>query len=1030
MTRSVETIFTAKVDGYLANVTRMKAATADMAKSGAANMKAHGADWDKIGKASTVAGLAIGAAVVYSAKKYMDFEAAMSKVGAVANSTAKEQKALGEAALKAGQDTVFSATQAAEAEAELLKAGISVSDVLGGALTGSLNLAAAGQIGLAQSAEIAAQAMNIFNLEGQDVGHIADVLTAGANKSAAGVDDLGMALAQGGLVAKQTGLTLEETVGTLSAFADNALKGSDAGTSMKTMLQRLNPTTTEAKTLMEQLNLSAYDSQGNFVGLAEYAGQLQRALGGMTVEQRNATLATLFGSDAVRGANVLYEQGEAGMRKYIAAVDDQGAAARMAARQTDNLKGDIERLKGTLETAFIKAGSGGNDGIRSVVQALESMVDGFNKLSPGAQAAAVQIAAVAAAALLVAGVGIKATTSILAMKASMDAAGISGARLALVLKGIGAGLAIGALAAVTNEFAMMNARASVADVAVKELAASLGDLADTGNVTSGLNQLFAEEGGLFGSDEKIVTTTEAIERFAYTAQDALGDSLYSKFVRMQDMGEATAVLGEQVGQMDAALAEMVRAGNAEKAAAALEKMLSGISDPSVREEVLTQFTAYQAALDETAVSATEAGGATGELADETAGAGKAAEAAAEAITGAVDAIKAFGSAASASRSAESEFQAAIDDASASIKENGRTLDLRTEAGRANDAALRTLADTTKAASAETFNLSGSMDAATAKMEEGRAAFIKNAIAAGLNAEGAAALADQLGLIPAETKAVIKQTGAVEATAEVASLKETIFRLDGKVVTVKEEGADPSKGRVVKLDGTIFGLKGKTVEVKEIGANAAGERVVSFKGKIFVLKGKTVAVTETGANASAARVEGLRSRIAGLQSKTVRVNVMTAYSTTGSVYRSQVPSVRRAGGGPVFGPGTTTSDSIPALLSNDEHVLTASDVQKAGGHDAIYRMREAIQAGAARFADGGAVKAAGYASGGAVAGRSWSDQVRGLAPRSVGMGGPVSVTNVNVEINGPVDQVAAGAQFERILQQYTSVTGRPLQVVTR
>ena len=177
MARSVETIFTAKVDGYLAGVTRMKTATTDMAKSGASSMKANKADWDKIGTAASVAGLAIGAAVALSVKKYMDFEAAMSKVAAVSNATAKEQKALGEAAMKAGQDTVFSAMQAAEAEAELVKAGISVSDVLGGALTGSLNLAAAGQIGLAQSAEIAAQAMNIFNLEGEDVGHIADALS-------------------------------------------------------------------------------------------------------------------------------------------------------------------------------------------------------------------------------------------------------------------------------------------------------------------------------------------------------------------------------------------------------------------------------------------------------------------------------------------------------------------------------------------------------------------------------------------------------------------------------------------------------------------------------------------------------------------------------------------------------------------------------------------------------------------------------------------------------------------------------------
>jgi hypothetical protein len=192
------------------------------------------------------------------------------------------------------------------------------------------------------------------------------------------------------------------------------------------------------------------------------------------------------------------------------------------------------------------------------------------------------------------------------MKASMDAAGISGARLAVVLKGLGAAAAVGALAAVTNEFHMMRTRAAVADVAVKDLAKSLSDLADTGKVGSGLNSLFAEKGGLFGSDEKIVTTTEAIERFAYTAQDALGDDLYSKIVRLQDMGEGTARLGEYVGQMDAAFAEMVRAGNADKAAASLKMFLDGISDPAVRDEVLAQFTSYQAALDESAIAATNA----------------------------------------------------------------------------------------------------------------------------------------------------------------------------------------------------------------------------------------------------------------------------------------------------------------------------------------------------------------------------------------------------------------------------------------
>ncbi|MDN5930108.1 MAG: phage tail tape measure protein [Pseudonocardia sp.] len=958
MTRSVETIFTAKVDGYLANVTRMKAATADMAKSGAANMKAHGADWDKIGKASTVAGLAIGAAVVYSAKKYMDFEAAMSKVGAVANSTAKEQKALGEAALKAGQDTVFSAMQAAEAEAELLKAGISVSDVLGGALTGSLNLAAAGQIGLAQSAEIAAQAMNIFNLEGEDVGHIADVLTAGANKSAAGVDDLGMALAQGGLVAKQTGLTLEETVGTLSAFADNALKGSDAGTSMKTMLQRLNPTTTEAKTLMEELNLSAYDSQGNFVGLAEYAGQLQGALSGMTVEQRNATLATLFGSDAVRGANVLYEQGEAGMRKYIAAVDDQGAAARMAARQTDNLKGDLERLKGTLETVFIKAGSGGNDGIRSLVQGLESIVNGFNKLSPEAQAASVQVAAVTAAALLLAGVGIKVSTSVLTMKASMDAAGISGARLAMVLKGIGAGVAVGAVAAISNELVAMQVRASVADVAVDELADSLRELADTGKVGGGLNQLFAQKGGLFGSDEKIVTTTEAIERFAATANDALGDSLYSKIVRLQDMGEGSAKLGEYVGQIDAALAELVRSGNADQAADALERMLSGISDPAVRSEVLAQFTAYQTALDETAVAATDAEGAVGPLAEGTSAAGQAAKDAAEAPGAWADELSQINSPILDARDAARQFEAAVDDASAALKENGNSLDINTKKGRANQAALDGVARAAleqigamQANGASQRDLQKTLDTSRDRLETVARKF-------GMSKAEARAYADQ----------VLKTPKAVTTT-----------------ITAKTEAA---KAAVAAFQSSLNGIQGKSV--------------------LITVRYNTVNRPNGGRDLQGGIVQadgGMNVKAGG--------RLVTAYAGGGTFdgsFAGAQPQIRSAGGRGVLwaeegaGPWEGFVSGHPAKRGRSRGI-TEDIAGRLGGEVTWVKP---------------------MASGGTLT-RSLSDQVRGLAPRSAGMGGPVSVTNIKVEIIGPVDAVAAGAQFECVLQDYTSVTGRPLQV---
>src|SRR5690606_33018738 len=119
--------------------------------------------------------------------------------------------------------------------------------------------------------EISAQAMNIFKLEGKDVAYIADVLAAGANKSAADVGQLGDALRQGGLVAAQMGLGLEDTVGVLSLFADNALIGSDAGTSFKTMLQRLTPTSKEQAKAMREIGLSFFDAEGAFVGIEEAA---------------------------------------------------------------------------------------------------------------------------------------------------------------------------------------------------------------------------------------------------------------------------------------------------------------------------------------------------------------------------------------------------------------------------------------------------------------------------------------------------------------------------------------------------------------------------------------------------------------------------------------------------------------------------------------------------------------------------------------------------------------------------------------
>ena len=331
-----------------------------------------------IGTAAGVAAIGIGAIGGAAIKASTDFNKSMSGVSAVAGATAGEMAQLREAALKAGADTVFSASEAATAQGELAKAGVSVADILGGALAGSLGLAAAGQLDLGAAAEISAQALNIFGLSGDQTTRVADVLAAGANKSAADVTQLGDALRQGGLLAAQTGLSLEETTGVLSLFADNALIGSDAGTSLKTMLQRLAPTSGPAADAMEELGLKFFDAKGQFVGIEEVAGQLQERLGGLSDEQRQTALTTIFGSDAVRGASILMEGGAAAVQEYTAAVSDQGAASRMATEQLNNLAGDIEQFKGSVETSLIRIGDLFDGVNRNIVQSGTEVVNVFN----------------------------------------------------------------------------------------------------------------------------------------------------------------------------------------------------------------------------------------------------------------------------------------------------------------------------------------------------------------------------------------------------------------------------------------------------------------------------------------------------------------------------------------------------------------------------------------------------------------------------------------------------------------------------
>lgn len=349
----------------------IKDATDGLNKVGSAT-DSTAAKFGKAGLAMGGASLAIVGGLGMAINTAADYEASLSQITALGGEFATNQKAIGDLALDIGQKTAFSASEGALAIAELAKAGVPLADILGGAAMEAANLAAAGGQSIPEAAITMSNAMNMFSLSGKDATMVADVFAAAANASASDVSTLSAALAQGGSAASQLGIPLNDTVTALALFSNYGIQGSDAGTSLKTMLMSLSNPSAEAASLMQELGIAAFDASGNFVGMEQLSGQLQTALGGLTKEQQAQALATIFGSDASRVANVLMQEGAEGYAEMAEQVNKQGAAGEMARAKMDNLNGAIEQLKGSLETAMIIIGS-------SFIPVLRKMADGITK---------------------------------------------------------------------------------------------------------------------------------------------------------------------------------------------------------------------------------------------------------------------------------------------------------------------------------------------------------------------------------------------------------------------------------------------------------------------------------------------------------------------------------------------------------------------------------------------------------------------------------------------------------------------------
>lgn len=411
--------------GLVAGESRFRAAGTAMSKASDTMAGRVGARMTSVGKTMTMClTLPLVAAGTIAVKMAADFETSMNQVQAASGASAREMKSLSAYAMKMGADTMFSAGEAAQAMLELSKGGMTAAQVKAGGLKAALDLAAAGDLELAQAAEVTIQAMGMFGIKAKDAASVADALAGGANASTASVEDLAQAFAQVGPGAKTAGLSLQQTVGVLAEFADKGIKGSDAGTSLKTMLSRLIPATSKAAKAMDAYGLSFVDSKGNIDDITVVAQKLQDRLGGLSQAQRMAALETIFGSDATRAATILMEGGASSLRKYIKAANDKTAADKMAEARTKGLSGAIEALKGSFETIAISVMQVLIPPLTKVAKWVTSLANHFTALSDTQKEWLLGIAGAAAAigpTLIIFG---KLATAISAVRAAMIGLGI------------------------------------------------------------------------------------------------------------------------------------------------------------------------------------------------------------------------------------------------------------------------------------------------------------------------------------------------------------------------------------------------------------------------------------------------------------------------------------------------------------------------------------------------------------------------------------------------------------------------------
>ena len=384
------------ISNFMSNLSRAQSAASQATQRFNGIAKA-GDGLTKLGstltKSVTTPIVGIGTAAIKTAA---DFDAQMSKVKAISGATGDDMIKLRNKAKEMGAKTKFSAKEAGEAMEYMGMAGWSSGEMIDG-LDGIMNLAAASGEDLGTTSDIVTDALTAFGLQAKDSSRFADMLAKTSTKSNTNVSMLGESFKYVAPLCGTLGWSAEDCATALGTMANSGIKGSQAGTTLKTAMTNLLKPTDNQAALMNKLGISMTNADGTMKSMDEVMAMLRTSMGGLSKDQQAAAAATLFGKEAMSGMLAVINTSQDEYDKLSGSIKNcDGTAQDMAKTMLDNLNGQLTIIKSSLEGLAITFGEILMPQIRKFAQGLQQCVDKLNAMTPAQQQAVVKFAAIAA----------------------------------------------------------------------------------------------------------------------------------------------------------------------------------------------------------------------------------------------------------------------------------------------------------------------------------------------------------------------------------------------------------------------------------------------------------------------------------------------------------------------------------------------------------------------------------------------------------------------------------------------------------